>query len=108
MLEAVASAGVTNVSGLTFTIDDRDALMREARQKAITEAKGKAEQLAKDLGVRLVRIVNFSENGGGQPPIYFSKDMAMGMGGAEPESAPTVPAGENRFTSNVSITYEIR
>lgn len=108
MLEAVANAGVTNVSGLSFTIDDEDALVRQARQEAIDEAKQKAKELAKDLGVRLVRIINFSENGG-QPPIYFARDMAVGMGGAmETKSAPSIPGGENKIISSVSITYEIR
>jgi len=108
MLEAVANAGVTNVSGLSFTIDDEDALVREARQEAIDEAKQKAKDLAKDLGVRLVRIINFSENGG-QPPMYFARDMAMGIGGTmETKSAPSIPAGENKIISSVSITYEIR
>jgi len=111
MLEAAAGAGVTNVSGLSFTIDDEDALMREARQMAIDEAKEKAKQLAKDLGVKLVRIVNFSENGGPYPMFYKAELQANGRGGADAAvamPAPSLPTGENKITSNVTITYEIR
>ncbi len=110
MLEAAAGAGVTNVSGLSFTIDDEDALTRQARQMAIDEAKEKAKQLAKDLGVRLVRIVNFSENGNYPIPMYYARDMANGMGrGLETKAeAPSLPTGENKIISNVTITYEIR
>lgn len=108
VLGSLGDTGVTNVSGLSFTIDNEDALNREARQKAIAEAKDKAEALAKDLGVRLVRIVSFSENGSNPPiPMMYAK---MGLGGADSavSSAPSVPTGQNKIVSNVSITYEIR
>ena len=107
VIDAVTTAGVTNVSGLDFTVDNPDDLQRQAREKAIAKAKTKAENLASDLDVVLVRIVSFSENGGGYPgPVYMKANMATGMGSAE--SAPTLPTGQNKITSNVSITYEIR
>mgnify|MGYP001602215561 FL=1 len=109
LLSGVGAHGATEVSDLSFTIDDEDALKAEARDKAIAEAKEKAEKLAKSLGVSLVRVVGFYENEGGGP-IY-----AYGMGGAErtvsdsmPKVAPQIPAGENKIVSNVSVTYEIR
>jgi hypothetical protein len=108
VIDAATSAGATNVSSLSFTIDDQDGLNQQARQKAIAKAKTKAQTLASDLGVSLVRIVSFSENGGGYPvPMYMKADMAVGMGGVA-ESAPTLPAGQNKVSSNVTITYEIR
>lgn len=108
LLDAVASASITNVSGLTFTIDDESALQREARKKAIDDAKTKAQQLAKDLGVSLSRIVSFSENNGSPMPMYYRAD-AIAMGGAmEAKSVPSVPTGQNKISSDVSITYEIK
>jgi hypothetical protein len=107
ILGAIGGTGVTDVSGLSFTVDDPSKVEAEARTKAIADAKSKAEELAKELGVRLVRIVSFSENGGGYPqPMFLKADMATGMGGAS--SAPSIPVGQNKVTSNVSITYEIR
>ncbi len=108
LLAGAGTAGATEVSGLDFTIDDEDALLKQARKDAIDDARAKAEELAKDLGVKLVRVVNFSESGGTQPPMFYRADtmMAGGKGGAE--VAPSVPAGENKLTSSVSITYEIR
>ena len=61
------------------------------------------------LGVSIVRIVGFNENNGG--PIYYAKTMSMdsaGMGGAPAAPAPEIPVGQNKITSNVNITYEIR
>lgn len=111
ILTEVGSIGATEVSGLNFTFDDPDAVQAEARDEAITDAKEKAEKLARSLGVRLVRVVSFNENGGGYPVPYYARDMALGMGGAESavaQKAPDISVGENKVTSNVSVTYEIR
>lgn len=110
ILTDIGGVGVTNVSGLTFTVDDEDEPLRAARKQAIDKAETKAKELARDLGVRLVRVVSFSE-GVNQPYYARGLDMAVmettadGIGGAP---APDIPAGENRIVSNVSITYEIR
>jgi uncharacterized protein YggE len=112
LLSLVTEKNVSNVSGLTFTIADEDGLRAEARKAAIDDAKEKAEKLATDLGVSLVRIVSFNENEGNYPMPYMARDMAMsdvyGIGGGEEAKVASVPAGENRISSNVSVTYEIR
>jgi uncharacterized protein YggE len=96
------------MSGPNFTIDKEDVLKEQARKMAIDEAKEKAEKLSKDLGVKLVRIVSFSENNGGYGmPMYYDKEMsAVSSAGRAP--APELPTGENKIISNVTITYEIR
>lgn len=98
--------GVTELSGPNFTIDEEDAIKEKARHDAIEDAKVKAEVLAKDLGVKLVRIVNFSESG--NYPIYAYKAEAMSVSSMAPQTVPDLPTGENKITSNVTITYEIR
>lgn len=107
ILGGVAEFGVTDVSGLTFTVDNQDAVKDSARDLAITDAKDQAKVLAKALGVRLVKITAFSE--GGNYPTYYGleKSMAVGMGG-DSALAPQIMTGENKITSNVNITYEIR
>lgn len=110
IVTGLGALGVTDITGPNFTIDNDDAIKSEARAKAITSAKTKADELAKQLGVKLVRIVNFSENGNQPYYDYGMYDKAvsnMSMGAAAPEAAP-LPTGENKYTSNVTITYEIR
>lgn len=108
LLSGVGSLGASSVSGLSFTVADEDLLQAQARDKAITDAKQKAESLAKSLGVSAVRVVGFSENG--NYPYYYAKaEMSMAMdarGGAAP--SPALPVGQNKIISNVTITYEIR
>lgn len=106
LLSGVGSRGVSYVSGLDFTIADEDALKASARDKAITQAKVKAAVLAKSLGVSLVRIVSFNENNGGGPIMYAKVATMSADSGAAP--TPQIPVGQNKITSNVDVTYEIR
>ena len=48
----LGTLGVTNMSGLTFTEDKYDALVNQARDEAIADARVQAKDLAKALGVR--------------------------------------------------------
>ena len=106
LLTGVGGKGAIEMSGLQFTFDDPNKLQNDARGKAISDAKTKADQLAKQLGVSLVRVVSFNENGGGYPGPMYTK--AVGMGGDAVQSAPEISVGQNKVSISVSITYEIR
>lgn len=104
----LAELGATNVYGPDFTLANEDIAQDTAREMAINDAKEKAQILAKQLGVRLGKIQSFSDsnNGGVYPVMYNSMKMesASDAGGVAPE----LPTGENKYTSNVSITYKIK
>jgi len=108
VLSGIGALEVTNISGLSFEIDDEDDLKRQARKEAIEEAQDKAKQLAKDLGVSLVRIVNYSSNEGSSNSRYniMEKSMSFDMGGDV--AVPEIPVGENEIKTTVYITYEIK
>lgn len=107
-VQGLGKLNVQNVSGPSFGLNDPTAGYDAARADAITKAKAQAQVLAKQLGVSLGRIVNFSESSGGG--VYYAK--AYGMGGAAMDSAamptPSVPVGDNTYNASVSITYELR
>lgn len=108
LVTKVGAVDVSNISGLEFTVDDREKYEAEAREQAIAKAKAEAKTLSKQLGVRLVKILSFNEEG--NYPMYY------GMGGAESDMvkssiAPAraeLPTGETKITSRINITYEIR
>jgi len=109
ILASIGDKGATNVSNLSFSVDKKKEVEADARNKAIQDAQKKAEALAKSLGVNLTRVVSFSESTSPMP--YYG--MGGGMKSASFEmadsvSVPTVSVGENKFTSNVTITYEIQ
>lgn len=109
VITGVGERGATNISGLNFVVDDTDALVAQARADAIIDAKEKAQTLADDLGVRLVKITGFYEEDGRYAPqpammrsMAFEESADAGFGGAE------LPMGEEQTTARVTITYEIR
>ena len=107
VLDGLVSAGANQVSNLGFKIDDEEKVKGEAREMAIKDAKEKAGNLKKQLGVRLGKIVNYSE-GGYYPPIYFRAEAIDKSGVGEGNPTPEVPAGENEVVVTVTITYQIR
>lgn len=98
--------GATEVSGLSFTIDDPENLKMEARAKALADAKTKALYLSQKLGVRLGSVVSFNEYEGVSDMAYPMKTMTFGVaeGGGGPES---VSSGSKDVSMNVSLTFEI-
>ena len=107
LFRSVGSRGASQVSGLSFEVDDQKALEKEARGKAISDARTQAEVLAKQLGVSIVRVVGFSEGGRGGP-VYYAKAAGVTMDSAAPVSSPEIPVGQNKITSDVAITYEVK
>lgn len=100
-----AELGANQTDSLSFTFDDPEKLNQEARTKAVANAKEKADALASVLGVKMVRIVSFSESSYmPQTAYYAERSLGIGGGGGD---APDIQTGENEVTSNVTITYEI-
>ena len=106
ILSGAVEMGANQVGGINLAIDNEDALKRAARQAAINEAKQKADDLVKDLGVNLGRLVSFSESSGGYPTPLYGMMKAEGLGGGA--TAPEIPTGENKISVSVNLTYEIR
>ncbi len=107
VVDEVMAAGADSMSQLQFIIDDEDDLKRDAQQQAIAQAKENAKKLAKDLGVELVRILDFSDTGSSASVMRYETAFAldgMGGGGAEPAIEP----GVNEIKSNITLIYEIR
>ena len=104
VLSTLADSKITEVSGPNFQIDNPEKLKAEAKAKAIADAKEKAKVLGKSLGVRLVKIIGFSDNDGGYyPAMYKSSAMDIGVSSA----SPNIATGEQKITSNVSINFQI-
>jgi len=106
IIEGATGKGANQVGDLQFVIDKQDELKTQARTQAIEKAKAKAEELASQLRVKLIRITNFSESS--VTPYYYNLEKAAvpsGIGGGE---LPQIETGENKITVTVTITYEIR
>jgi uncharacterized protein YggE len=107
ILAVAGSKGATDIGSLEFINDDEDKLKDEARDAAIKNAQQKAQALAKELGVSIIRVTGFAEEGGAMP-MYRATKMEFMAADAAGAPAPELPVGENKIQSNVTVTYEIR
>lgn len=107
VLAKIGEMNVSNVSGISFVIDDMDKIKAEAKAEAIKDAKEKAKKLSKDLGVKIKKITSYYDNT--DNPYGYAEGMGGGVTSAKVDSrmTPEIPVGENKFTATVTITYEI-
>jgi len=102
VLDAAVKAGANNVWGITFGLDDTDALEAEAREAAVKNARARAESLAELTGVSVGDVVSVSEVIGNVSGIMYSAAEGRGGGGGTP-----VEPGEVSFTTQIQIVYAI-
>ncbi len=109
LLSGVVSAGANEVGFITFKVDDPEVVRAAARKKAIDNAMAKAQALADDLGVRLKRIVAYTDESTNYPQPYMVNGLSEGrMGASLAAPGPQVQPGEQEVTANVTIIYEFR
>ena len=106
LISGVGELGATDISNFTFDFDKRDELIKEARDKAIKEARTEADKLAKSLGVTLVRIISYNDNGNYRP--MYAKAYDVELQASNGSATAAIPVGEDKIISNVTITYEVK
>lgn len=108
ILQAAVDAGSNSIQGINFTVADRSAAETEARDKAVLDARVRAEQLAAASGSQLgaVTSINTSVYFPQPQPFYYG-GMGMGGGGGE-GAAPTISSGAYEVSVQVTISYEIK
>ena len=106
VLDAGIKAGANEVGALSFDIDDTGAVKKQAREKAFAMARAKADEMASLNGVKLGRVITFSEDFAAQPPVFANYAMSM-KSEAAGAPAPDIQAGSKELTVSVSVTYEI-
>jgi len=103
ILDQAVSAGANNVYGVYFSVEDTTALEAQAREKAVADAKNRAETLAKLNGVSVGQVVTISEVIGGATPVYYNITKADALGSGVP-----IEAGEFEVSMSVQVTYSIQ
>ncbi|MFH1401446.1 MAG: SIMPL domain-containing protein [Parcubacteria group bacterium] len=104
-LGGVVENGANSVSSISFTIDDQTALENQARDKAIAEARKKAQLVAKAGGFKVGKLIYIDE---GYTPYY-----GYGLGGdmkleSVPSVAPIIEPGSQEIIINIILRYEIK
>ena len=106
IVDGIGAIGVSGLTGPSFTVDNPDAVQASAKQKAIDDAQAKAQVLAKQLGLHLGKIVRFTDGGTSTPmPMMYAAKTMDAMGAVAPSA--NLAAGQNKYDSNVTITYDV-
>ena len=106
VLTTAVNAGVNTINGLSFGIQDTDALEQQARADAVANARSRAEQLASALGVTLGKPVIVSEVSNSVIPLALPQTGGGPRLMAANTSQP-VSQGQLSVTVNVQVTYSI-
>ena len=106
ILDALVATGANQINGPMFDIEDKDAVLDEARAQAMAKARLRAEGYATRLGLRVVRVVSIDETGGRGPRPVLVRSAAVEQAAAGNASAPIAP-GENVLGLTLDVVYEL-
>jgi len=108
IMGGIVTNGSNEVGSLSFTIDDPTKIQDEARTKAISKARLKAEAIASAGGFSVGRLLGIQE--GFQYPIYSASPMMKGLGGGNDSVsvAPIIQPGSQEISVTVTLQYEIK
>lgn len=106
LIDAAARAGgnATRVSGVSFAIDDDDALLADARRKAFAAARARAELYADAAGRPLGAVVSIDEGVQRDGPVYAA-DAALATSA---RAAIPVEPGTQRLSVTVTVDWAFR
>jgi uncharacterized protein YggE len=104
VLAAVTSAGANTIYGVQFSVADPVALEAEAREKALENARQRAESLAQLSGLTLGNILTIDETYGQQSLQFARGGDGLGGGGGE---AASISPGQLGYQIQVQVAYAI-
>ena len=106
ILDGLVATGANQINGPVFDIEDKEAVLDEARTKALAKARARADGYAKRLGLRVTRVVSIDEAGGrSSTPSTYARN-AVAQAAAADASAPIAP-GENILSLGLDVVYEL-
>ena len=102
VIDTLVGAGANDIGNISFAVSQASKLLDDAREKAVADARRKAEIYASAAGVTLGAPLSISEEGAPQP--VFRAKMAAPMA-----AAPTpIAQGEETLSISVSVTWAIK
>jgi uncharacterized protein YggE len=101
VIDVLVAAGANEIGGINFVVSQASKVLDDARERAIADARRKAEIYAKAAGVALGEPLGISEESG--PAPMFRGKMAAPMAAAAP-----VAQGEETLSVSVNVSWAIK
>lgn len=106
ILDKATASGANTVGGLQFTLDNPEVARSQARAKAIEAARQKLQDIAKESGLSVGKLVNVSEGYNNYPQPMYAGAMAKDSLGTT--TSPQIQTGQQEVDSTVTLTYQVR
>jgi uncharacterized protein YggE len=103
VIDVLVAAGANEIGGINFVVSQASKLLDDIREKAIADARRKAEIYAKAASVTLGEPLSIAEEGGSMP--VFRGKMPAPMATMAP--AP-IAQGEETLSVTVSVSWAIK
>jgi uncharacterized protein len=103
VIDALVGAGANDIGNVYFTVAEPSKLLDQAREKAVADARRKAEIYAKAAGLTLGSPLSIAEDGT-PTPMFRVKTLAP-MAAATPTP---VAQGEEQLSVTVSVIWGIK
>ncbi|MBK5332815.1 MAG: SIMPL domain-containing protein [Ilumatobacteraceae bacterium] len=108
LIDAAAAAAGDNITvgGVSFYVDDSEALIGAARADAIRNARKRAGEYAAAAGATVGDVIQISEPaiGGSAQPMFRAASMSKFSGGGSPTP---IEAGTQDLEVSVTVVYEL-
>jgi uncharacterized protein YggE len=101
IIDVLVGAGANELGGINFMVSQASKLLDDIREKAIADARRKAEIYAKAAGVTLGEPISISEEGSAAPVFRGKMAAPMAAGAA-------VAQGEETLSVSVSVSWAIK
>ncbi len=101
LLDRLSAAGADRIGRLRFGVSDPETLLRQARRRAVADARARAALYTEAAGVALGRVVLIAETGMSLPV----RDRSY-LGRREKAAVPVAP-GSLEFGATVTIRFAI-
>ena len=107
IIDQVTEAGgdLTRFQGISFTIEDNEALQDEARVAAIEDLLSKSAQVANLTGVKLGQLVHITESGS---PFQVRIESAPSFAASDMSVQTPIMAGELTVVVTMQAVFEIQ
>lgn len=104
ILDKAVEGGVNRVDSINFSVKNDTAVRQEALRKAVADARANAQQMAKELGVKLDKVYSIQQGGGVSTPMpmMYAKSMS-----ADASSTPVFP-GETTINASATVVFIIK
>lgn len=101
VLDALVQAGSNQMSGISFGIDNPTGVMNSARNRAMSDARSRAELYAQAAGLAVGRVLQIREQQASLPRPQY-----LGVRAMEASAVP-IATGEQEISATINVVYEL-